>query len=125
QADHDRRAARARGPLTPPPDESPPAMPTALSRPPMTDAPIRVLLAEDDADARHLLTDLLVAFGHEVVRDVASGRDAVSAARELAPDAVLLDVHMPDGSGIEAAEEIVHAAPRTAIVLFSGDQSVE
>jgi response regulator NasT len=37
---------------------------------------------------------------------------------------VLLDVHMPDGSGIEAAESITRDVPGVAVVLFSGDQTL-
>jgi response regulator NasT len=37
---------------------------------------------------------------------------------------VLLDVHMPDGSGIEAAERITQTVPGVAVVLFSGDATV-
>jgi CheY-like chemotaxis protein len=88
------------------------------------DAPIRVLLAEDDGDARALLTDLLNSMGHQVVAAASGGREAVRRAQEVTPDVVLLDVHMPDGSGIEAAEEITRQAPGTAVVLFSGDESV-
>jgi response regulator NasT len=87
-------------------------------------APIRILLAEDDDNARSILVDLLGALGHTVVSEVATGREAVDRSREVAPDVVLLDVHMPDGSGIEAAEEITAAVPGVAVVLFSGDQSV-
>lgn len=86
--------------------------------------PIRVLIAEDDANARSLLVDLLSSMGHVVVGEVGTGREAVSRATEVGPDAVLLDVHMPDGSGIEAAEEITRALPGVAVVLFSGDPSV-
>lgn len=86
--------------------------------------PIRILVAEDDANARSVLVDLLAALGHMVVSEVATGREAVERARDVSPDVVLLDVHMPDGSGIEAAEEITNAAPGIAVVLFSGDQSV-
>jgi response regulator NasT len=89
-----------------------------------TAAPIRILLAEDDDNARSILVDLLGALGHTVVAQVGSGREAVERAREVTPDVVLLDVHMPDGSGIEAAEEITAAVPGVAVVLFSGDQSV-
>lgn len=89
----------------------------------MTDS-IRILLAEDDDDARAILVELLGALGHTVAAQVATGREAVERAKELRPDAVLLDVHMPDGSGIEAAQEIRQAVPSAAVVLFSGDQSV-
>ena len=86
--------------------------------------PIRILLAEDDHNARAILVDLLNSLGHAVAAQVASGREAVERAKELKPDAVLLDVHMPDGSGIEAAHEIREAVPTAAVVLFSGDQTV-
>jgi AmiR/NasT family two-component response regulator len=85
---------------------------------------IRVLLAEDDDNARTLLVDLLNTLGHVVVAEVATGREAFEKAHELVPDVVLLDVHMPDGSGIEAAEKITHDTPGVAVVLFSGDQSL-
>ncbi|HUF26045.1 MAG TPA: ANTAR domain-containing protein [Gemmatimonadaceae bacterium] len=81
-------------------------------------------MAEDDANARSVVVDLLAALGHVVVSEVATGREAIERARELGPDVVLLDVHMPDGSGIEAAEEITNSVRGAAVVLFSGDQSV-
>ena len=86
---------------------------------------LRVLLAEDDAEARDLLAKVLVSFGHVVVAQVATGRDAVAQAALHRPDAVLLDVHMPDGSGIEAAEKITRANPATVIILFTGDPALE
>jgi CheY-like chemotaxis protein len=85
---------------------------------------IRVLLAEDDDNARTLLVDLLNTLGHVVVAEVATGREAYERAHELVPDVVLLDVHMPDGSGIEAAERITRDTPGVAVVLFSGDQAL-
>jgi len=88
------------------------------------DSTIRVLLAEDDANARSVLTDLLGSLGYSVLAQVGSGREAVRRTQEMTPDVVLLDVHMPDGSGIEAAEEITQQVPGTAVVLFSGDESV-
>jgi response regulator NasT len=88
-------------------------------------AVIRVLLAEDDLAARRTVADLLTAFGHEVVGQAGGGREAVVLAREVAPDVVLMDIHMPDGSGLDAATEIVRERPGTAIVLFTGDHGLE
>jgi CheY-like chemotaxis protein len=64
---------------------------------------LRLLLAEDDIAARETLTEVLQALGYDIVAAVSSGVEAADRAREMKPDAVLLDVHMPDGSGIEAA----------------------
>ena len=101
------------------PADSPDAHPTTR----MT--AIRVLLAEDDVEARRTVAELLTAFGHEVVAGVGSGREAIAAARDSAPDVVLLDIHMPDGSGLDAASEIVRERPATAVVLFTGDHTFE
>ena len=86
--------------------------------------PIRVLLAEDDLPARALVVEVLSTLGHTVVAEVASGKDAIAQAQALKPDAVLLDVHMPESTGIEAAREIAASVPGTAVVLFTGDQTL-
>src|SRR4029079_16320839 len=85
---------------------------------------IRVLIAEDDDNARSLLTDLLGTLGHTVVAEVSTGREAFERPKDVVPDVVLLDVHMPDGSGIEAAERITQSIPGVAVVLFSGDHTL-
>src|SRR3954469_6326346 len=85
---------------------------------------IRILIAEDDDNARTLLVELLNSMGHVVVAEVTGGREAIERAKDVIPDVVLLDVHMPDGSGIEAAEQIAAQVPGVAVVLFSGDESL-
>jgi AmiR/NasT family two-component response regulator len=85
---------------------------------------IRILVAEDDDNARALLVDLLTTLGYTVVAEVATGREAIERAKEVSPDVVLLDVNMPDGSGIEAAEQITQGTANIAVVLFSGDQTI-
>lgn len=92
----------------------------------MSDAPsvIRVLVAEDDTMTRSTMTDLLTALGHMVVAEVGSGAEAIEKARQLTPDAVLLDVHMPGSGGVQAAEEIASLLPGTAVILITGDMSL-
>lgn len=91
----------------------------------MTDTgSIRILIAEDDDNARALLVELLNTMGHVVVAEVSGGREAIERAKDVVPDVVLLDVHMPDCSGIEAAEQIAALVPGVAVVLFSGDESL-
>jgi response regulator NasT len=68
---------------------------------------------------------LLVSLGHVVVDAVANAADAEARARDLNPDAVLLDVHLPGTSGIEAAQSISLALPGVAIVLISGDDTIQ
>lgn len=92
----------------------------------MPDAPsmIRVLVAEDDTMTRSTMTELLTSLGHMVVAEVASGAEAIEKAKQLTPDAVLLDVHMPGSGGVQAAEEIASMLPGTAVILITGDMSV-
>ncbi len=92
----------------------------------MSDLPttIRVLVAEDNALERSTLVDLLGALGHMVVAEVESGTAAIEKAQQFTPDAVLLDMHMPGASGVQAAEEIANALPGTAVVLITGDLSL-
>jgi response regulator NasT len=87
-------------------------------------APIRVLIAEDDLETRELYTTLLTSHGHEVVAQAGSGREAIARAGESKPEVVLLDVHMPEASGVEAARAIVAELPDAAVVLVTGDASV-
>ncbi|HET6703075.1 MAG TPA: ANTAR domain-containing protein [Gemmatimonadaceae bacterium] len=85
---------------------------------------IRVLVAEDDENARALLVDLLRELGHEVVAEVGTGEQAIASARSARPDVVLLDVHMPGRSGLEAAEAIAHEVDGAAVVLLTGDNTL-
>ena len=85
-------------------------------------ATVRVLVAEDDATVLAMLAEQLTTAGHQVIARVATGRAAVEQAALLAPDVVVLDVHMPDGSGIDAAKEIIAARPGTGVVFVTGDQ---
>ncbi|GLC24027.1 ANTAR domain-containing response regulator [Roseisolibacter agri] len=87
-------------------------------------APIRVLLAEDEAPTRELLVELLTKFGHAVVADVGSGAEALAQARIVKPDVMLLDVHMPDGSGVEVARQIATELPDVAVVLITADETL-
>lgn len=92
----------------------------------MTDAAssIRVLVAEDDENARALLVDLLRDLGHDVVAEAGTGEEAIESAREARPEVVLLDVHMPGRSGIEAAEAIAREVDEAAVVLLTGDNTL-
>jgi DNA-binding NarL/FixJ family response regulator len=69
--------------------------------------PIRVLLAEDQPIVRAGFRALLQAQPEmDVVGEAATGAEAVSAARELRPDLVLMDVRMPEMDGLEATRTI-------------------
>jgi len=69
---------------------------------------IRVLIADDQALVRHGFSMILRAEPEiEVVAEAADGNEAVALAREHLPDVVLMDVRMPELSGIDATRRIV------------------
>lgn len=85
--------------------------------------PIRVLLVDDHAVFCDALSAILkLEPDIEVVGRGGSVREAVEGARRLHPDVVLLDVHMPDGSGVEATARIKRERPQTQVVILTSDE---
>ena len=65
----------------------------------------RVLVVDDDADALKTYTDILESEGYEVSA-AASGEQALERIDRTRPDLILLDIMMPDKTGIEVAREL-------------------
>jgi DNA-binding NarL/FixJ family response regulator len=89
---------------------------------------LRVLLADDHPVFRHGLRTLLDATPDlEVVGEARSGGEAVELTTSLRPDVVLMDLKMPDQSGIEATRRIVQGQAHTRVLvvtMFEDDASV-
>jgi DNA-binding NarL/FixJ family response regulator len=83
---------------------------------------VRVVLADDHARMRGRIREALEASGCEICGEGATADEAVRLAVELRPDVALLDIHMP-GNGIQAARDIVRAAPEVVVVMLT--QSAE
>ena len=89
--------------------------PTTLAAP---DRPIRVLIADDHEVVRIGLATLLDGQpGMSVVAQAASGADAVRLTRQHHPDVVVMDIRMPNGSGIEACR-VLNAEPDSVPVIM-------
>ena len=81
---------------------------------------IRIVLADDHTVMRNGLRLLLERQpDFEVVGEAADGRKTVEVCEALKPDAVVLDIAMPNLNGIEAARQICAKVPKTAIVILS------
>jgi two-component system, NarL family, response regulator DesR len=81
---------------------------------------IRVLLAEDQAMVRGALAALLSREQDiEVVAEVARGDEVVQAALASQPDVALLDIEMPGGDGLAAAQELQKALPSCRSVILT------
>ena len=81
---------------------------------------IRVLIVDDHAVVRSGLRLLLAAEEDiEPVGEAANAKDAVFQARAVKPDVILMDVVMPDGSGIDAIPQLLHEQPDVKVLLLS------
>jgi two-component system response regulator NreC len=81
---------------------------------------IRILLADDHNVMRRGLRLLLESQpDFKVVAEAADGRQAIAQAEAQKPDVVVLDVAMPNLSGIEAAQRILSDAPSIALIVLS------
>lgn len=79
---------------------------------------MRVLVVDDARMMRRVISDAVIAAGHEVVGEASNGAEALTAAALLRPDLVTLDIEMPGMSGLEVLRRIMHTRP-TKVVLVS------
>jgi len=80
---------------------------------------VRVLIVDDHASFRALARMVLAADGFDVVGEAGDGADALTAARDLRPDVVLLDVQLPGLDGFGVAEALAQQPPAPVVVLVS------
>jgi response regulator NasT len=92
--------------------------PTAIDAPPPA---LRVLIAEDDAELRSLLSRSLGAHGHTIVGEVATMAEAIDAARQRVPDVLLLDSHLGPNKIVEAAQTLAQEQPSIAVIFLCGE----
>ena len=100
-----------------------------MTRPPEQAAPaaaIRVLIADDHEVVRIGLAALLDAQeGLEVVGQAGSGAEATRLARQHRPDVVVMDIRMPNGSGIEACRAITTELQETPVIMLTSHADSE
>jgi two-component system, NarL family, response regulator NreC len=81
---------------------------------------VRILIVDDHAVVRAGITMLLNAEkGFEVVGEAGSAQEAIFAARSLSPDVILIDVVMPDQSGLDAMPILLHEHPEIKLLVLS------
>jgi DNA-binding NarL/FixJ family response regulator len=78
-----------------------------------------VLIVDDSAPFRATARAVLQSRGYTVVGVAEDGAGALEAVRSLAPDAVLLDINLPDADGLAIAEELLRDGSSITVVLVS------
>jgi DNA-binding NarL/FixJ family response regulator len=86
---------------------------------------VRVLVVDDHLAIRELVGGMVAGLeGFELVGAAGTGARALELGAEVRPDMVLLDVQLPDLSGIDVAKALSASAPRAVIVLMSADDAL-
>ena len=86
--------------------------------------PIRVLVVDDEPSLAELLASVLRYEGWEI-RTAGDGADAVRTAREFRPDAVVLDIMLPDFDGIEVLRRVRTELPHVCVLFLTAKDAVE
>jgi DNA-binding NarL/FixJ family response regulator len=85
------------------------------------DTPVGVLVCDDNAAMRALLGVVVgTSPGLTTIGEASDGDEAIAEATRLQPDVILLDLAMPNRSGLEALAELRYVAPAAQIVVLSG-----
>jgi two-component system, chemotaxis family, chemotaxis protein CheY len=79
----------------------------------------RVLVVDDAAFMRKVVSDALVSGGHEVVGEAGNGHEAVERYQELQPELTTLDITMPEKDGLAALAEIIAINPSARVLMCS------
>jgi two-component system, OmpR family, response regulator len=86
--------------------------------------PIRVLVVDDEPSLAELLASVLRYEGWEI-QTASDGSSAVRAAREFRPDAVVLDIMLPDFDGLEVLRRVRAALPHVCVLFLTARDAVE
>jgi DNA-binding NarL/FixJ family response regulator len=89
-------------------------------------ANLRILIVDDEKAVRTALERLIGTRGEwMVVGEAANGAEAIGKAKALQPDVVIMDVTMPEMSGLEATPKIKKEAPAAEILIFTQHDSTQ
>ncbi len=85
---------------------------------------MRILIIDDEESLVKILSKFLQQFGHEVF-PAHTAAEGLEKAPQLKPDVILLDLHLPDGLGIEVLPKLNQALPTASVVVITGEGSVD
>jgi AmiR/NasT family two-component response regulator len=88
----------------------------------MTIPPKTIAIAEDDAGVRQFLQYILADLGYEFAGSAKNGAEAITLVKEIKPNVLIMDFHMPVMNGLEATQKIV-LENTTAVIILTADPS--
>jgi len=82
---------------------------------------LRVLVVDDQPAVAEVVADTIQYAGHDIVGIARDGMEAVTRAKELHPDLVVMDISMPRMNGVEAMKAILKEGSTKRVLLMSGE----
>jgi two-component system chemotaxis response regulator CheY len=79
----------------------------------------RILIVDDAAFMRKMVTDALTKGGHEVIGEAGNGEEAVAQFQALKPDLTTLDITTPEKDGLAALKDIMALDPSAKVIMCS------
>ena len=86
---------------------------------PQAAKPPRLLIIDDDAHLRESLAEVLELDGFEC-HQAGAAKEGLSAAAKLDPDAVIMDIQLPDSSGFQICQELRKRSKITILIMMTG-----
>lgn len=80
---------------------------------------VRVLIADDEAHIRSLLSLIFTSLGAEVIAEASDGEQAISLYQQHLPNMVMLDINMPKLDGIHVLKQIMAINPKTLVIMLT------
>ncbi|QEL55143.1 response regulator [Chromobacterium paludis] len=77
------------------------------------------LIVDDSPAVIKRLGMILESLGHRVIGSAANGREAIDLAKTLRPDAITMDIQMPEMSGLEATRHILREQPGKPVIIIT------
>ncbi|MBU0587064.1 MAG: response regulator [Gammaproteobacteria bacterium] len=86
-----------------------------------TDKSLSILIVDDDSMIRSVIKIILKSDGYKNIEEASSAEAALEHCTRLKPGLVLLDINMPDKTGLEALEGILETSPTSMVLMVTGE----
>ena len=84
----------------------------------------KILIVDDEKLVRWALTQKCTEFGYQSI-EAGTAEEAMRLLESQSPDAILLDIHLPDGSGIEILEKLKESGEPSSVIMITADPQLD
>lgn len=86
---------------------------------------VKVVIADDEEFVRYFLKSVIESLSYDVVAEVEKGDELVKTLQDYKPDILLLDINMPNMTGLEFLKEHASKFPNTCIIILTSASSLK